>query len=73
MKSNHYIIKTRKEGIKVLTFHDLKSELFSLQQFHDNKDGGSYTDSLGILASDSHVIIAATQNDKVGERFTRSV
>ena len=31
------------------------------------------TDSLGLLASDSHIIIAATQNEEVGEKYNSSI
>ena len=29
----------------------------------------NYTDSLGLLASDSHIIIAATQNEEVEGKY----
>ena len=48
MTSNKYIVKTWREGVKVLTINDLKSNSFSLQHSLDNKDGLNYTDSLSI-------------------------
>jgi hypothetical protein len=56
-----------------VTFNELKSNKYSLQTLLDNKDGWNLTDSLGLLASDSHIIIAATQNEKVNDKYKISV
>jgi hypothetical protein len=32
-----------------------------------------YTDSLGLLASDSHIIIAATQNERGNGKYKSSI
>jgi hypothetical protein len=73
MTSNKYIIKTWREGVKVLTINELKSNKYSIHTLLDNKDGWNRTDSLGLLASDSHIIIAATQNEKVNEKYKSNV
>ena len=72
MTSNKYVIKTD-EGLKVLTINDVKSNQYSLQHLLGNNDYPNYTDSLGILASDSQIIIAAVQDVKVDEKFKSSI
>ena len=69
MTSNKYIIKTYSKGVKVLTINDLKSNLYSLQHLCDNEDGYTYSEGLGLSTSDSHIIIAATQNELVNGKF----
>ena len=39
----------------------------------DSKGQGNFTDSLGIVFSDSHIMIAATQNEWVGGKFESSI
>ena len=65
MNSNKFIIKTaRKKGVKVLTMNDFKSNQYSLKHLLDNNQyWGTSTDGISLLASDSHIIIAATQNE----------
>jgi dynactin complex subunit len=73
MSSNKFIVKTHANGVKVLTINELKSNKYSLQTLLDNKDGSNMTDSLGLLASDSQIIIAATQNEKFNGKYKSSV
>ena len=73
MTSNKFIIKTHANGVKVLTINELKSNKYSLKRLLDNKDGSNKTDSLGLLASDSHIIIAATQNEWVNDKYKSKV
>jgi hypothetical protein len=40
MASNHYIYKTRREGVKLLTINDIKSKLFSVKVFLEAKEDG---------------------------------
>ena len=40
MTTNSYIIKTEKEGVKVLTIDDLKSKQFSLKLLLEAKEDG---------------------------------
>jgi hypothetical protein len=59
--SNKLIINTHEKGVKVLTINDLKSNKYSLQHILDNNDKMSYSDSLGLLVYDSHIIVSAIQ------------
>ena len=61
--SNLFIIKSIRKGVKALTINDLKSNKYSLKDLLDNQDGFNFIDSLSLLATDSHIIIAATQNE----------
>ena len=65
LNSNKFIINTaRGKGVKVLTMNDFKSNQYSLKHLLDNNQYlVTYNDSLSLLASDSHIIIAATQNE----------
>ena len=69
MNSNKFIIKTILNKVKILTINDLKSKLNSIQLFLDNNDSHSFSDSLGILVSDYHILIAAAQNEKINEKY----
>jgi hypothetical protein len=73
MTSNKYIIKTIRKGVKVLTINDLKSKKYSLENLLDNDDIGNFHDSLALKTSNSHIIIAATQNKKVNDKEKRSI
>jgi hypothetical protein len=66
MASNNFIIRTYKEGVKLLSINDLTSSKFELQRLLDTKLGGR-TDSLQVQITDSHIIIAATSNEDVEE------
>jgi hypothetical protein len=57
----------------VLTINDLNLNLYSLQHLFDNKDGHNLTESLGLLASDSHIMIAATQNEEINDNYKSSI
>ena len=47
MTSNHYIVKTEDEGVKLLTINDFKSKLFSLQHLLEaEEDFNNSSDSL---------------------------
>ena len=59
--------------MKVLTINDLKSNLYSLQHLCDNKDGYNYSEGLGLLPSDSQIIIAATQNELIKNKYKSSI
>ena len=73
MTSNKFIIKTLRKGVKVLTINDLKSKNYSLENLLDNYDVVILTNSLTLLPSDSHIIIAATQNIEVKDKIKRSI
>ena len=73
MTSNKYIIKTWGKGVKVLTINDLKSNLYSLQHLCDNEDGYTFSEGLGLLPSDSHIIIAAIQNEVINNKLKGSI
>jgi hypothetical protein len=64
MTSNNFIIKTKEEGVKLLSINDLTSSKFSLQRLLDTEGDGP-PDSLQVQITDSHIIIAATSNERV--------
>jgi hypothetical protein len=72
MTSNNFIIRTYKEGVKLLSINDLTSSKFELQHLLDTKKDG-YTDSLQVKITDSHIIIAATSNDLVDDEWKSSI
>ena len=73
MTSNNFIIRTEEEGVKLLSINDLTSSKFELQHLLDSKMG-CYTDSLQIQITDSHIIIAATSNERVdGGKWKSSI
>ena len=39
----------------------------------NNEDWGNFTDGLALQASDSHIIIAATQNEEVNDDKYKSI
>jgi hypothetical protein len=71
--TNNYLIKTYKEGVKVVTINDLMPLKFSVQHLLDAKeDGWNLTDSLQLQITDSHITIATTQNEYVDSK-TKSI
>ena len=61
MNTNSYILKTKEEGVKVLTIDDLKSKKFSLKVLLDGKlETPSSTDSLSFKTTPSDIVIATT-------------
>jgi hypothetical protein len=72
MASNNFIIRTYEEGVKLLSINDLTSSKFSLQHLLHTEWGG-YTDSLQVQITDSHIIIAATSNEWVGDGCKSSI
>ena len=72
MTSNNFIIRTDKDGVKLLNINDLTSSKFSLQRLLDTK-GSGWTDSLQVQITDSHIIIAATNNEKVEDGHKSSI
>ena len=65
LTTNTFIIKTYKNGIKILTIKNLKTSEFSLQDLLDAKDTDwNTTDSLQVqYVANSHLVIAAAQNE----------
>jgi hypothetical protein len=72
MTSNKFIIKAW-EGVKVLTINDLNSNLYSVQNLLDYSNYGFWTDRLALLASGSHIIIAISHMEKLGESWKKSI
>ena len=74
MTTNNYVIKTRNEGLKVVTINELESFKFSLQHLLDAKeDGVNITDSLQLQIAHSHITIATTQNEEVDSKIKSSI
>ena len=75
LTSNNYIIKTSKEGIKLLTIDDLKSQKFSLRPLlKANEVYYNSTGSLQLEITPPYFVIATTQNVEVnGGLWKRSI
>jgi hypothetical protein len=76
LNTKTYIIKTSKEGVKVLTIDDLNSQQFSLKLLLkvDTEDWSTYNDSLQLQITPSDIMIATTQNEKLREgKYKRSI
>ena len=74
MTTNHYIVKTDIEGVKLLTINDVKSYLFSLQNLIEAKeDIGNFNDSLQLYINHSHIVIATTQNEDNKGKIKKSI
>ena len=74
--TNTYIIKTKKNGLKLLTIKNLKTAQFSLQHLLEAKEEvyWTYTDSLQVsYAPNSHIVIATTQNERQLGEDNRSI
>jgi hypothetical protein len=68
--TNNYIIKTRDEGVKVVTINDLKSKEFSLKHLLDAKESDwNFTDSLQLQITNSHITVATTQNERNDSKY----
>ena len=72
MISKMFIIRTYKEGVKLLSINDLTSSKFELQRLLDTKMA-RFTDSLQVQITDSHIIIAATSNEWVDNGFKSTI
>ena len=73
--ANSYIVKTIDKGVLVLTIDDLKSQKFSLKLLLEAKeDRWNFSDSLQLQITPSEVVIATTQNERIGfGNYKRSV
>ena len=72
--TNNYLIKTWKEGVKVVTINDLMPLKFSVQHLLDAKEEyGNVTDSLQLQITNSHITIATTQNEKVDGKWNHCI
>jgi hypothetical protein len=75
MKS--FIIKTKKEGVKVLTISDLHGERNSLQSIVEGEsteeDWSNHTDGMHAIVSENQIVVAATMNAKVEGRKKKSI
>ena len=63
MPSNNYFIKTLIEGVKVFIINDLRSYQSSSKHLLDAEDNWSYSDSLQLQITNSHISVAATHNE----------
>ena len=63
MTTNNYVIKTLKEGVKVAIINDLKLYQSSLKHLLDAEDNWSYSESLYLQITISHITVAATYNE----------
>jgi hypothetical protein len=74
MTTNNYVIKTRNEGVKVVTINDLVSLRFSVQHLLDAKqEFSTLTDSLQLKITNSYITIAATHNGEVNSKWNVSI
>jgi hypothetical protein len=72
-----YIIKTKKEGVKILTFKDMQAERYSLQSLFEGGSTGenwsNYTDGVHAVVGESQIVVACTLNEKVEGRRKKSI
>jgi hypothetical protein len=75
MTSNNYVIKTSKDGVKIVTINDFESLKFSVQHLLDAKDYDwkNFCDSLQLQITDSHIMVATTQNDRDDYKWKSSI
>lgn len=63
MTTNTYIIKSPRQGVLALTINELKSENYSTHQLLKSEDNLYFCiNSLNLLITNSHLMIASTQN-----------
>jgi hypothetical protein len=62
MTTYNFVIKSKTEGVKVVTINDLALLKISVQHLLDSKDDTNLTDNLQLLITHSHISIATTQN-----------
>ena len=63
LTANNYAIKTKYNGVMVVTINDLESFKFSVQHLLDTIEWlGNYSDSLQLQITNSHIKIATTHN-----------
>jgi hypothetical protein len=60
MNTDNYILRTFKNGLKLLTINNLE---FTLQDLLEVKDEGNRPDSLHVLITPSEIVIAAIQRE----------
>jgi hypothetical protein len=71
-----FIIKTEKNGLKLLSIKNFKTSNFSLQDLLQaaEEDEWNYTCSLQVsYVADSHLMIITTQNEEEGFDYKRSI
>ena len=74
MTSNYYIVKTNFKGVQLLIINDFKSKIFSLTKLlKADEHEGNLNDSLQLKITNSHIVIATTQNEKVYGKFKSSI
>ena len=72
LTTNTYIIKTEKNGLKLLSIKNLKTSKFLLQDLLKaaEEDKWNYTCSLQVsYVTDSHLMIITTQNEEEGFEY----
>ena len=76
LTANCYLIKTYRDGVKILTIENLEAQKFSLKLFLevDKEDFSTQTDSIQLQVAQSDIVIATTINQRVGDRkYKRSL
>ena len=74
LATDSYILKTLKEGVKLLTFKEEEEEeedkQFSIQHLLEVEESswGNFTDSLQLQVTQDHVLIAAIENQEPSRR-----
>ena len=72
LATHSYILKTLKEGVKLLTFKEEEEEdkQFSIQDLLEAEESswGNFTDSLQLQVTQDHVLIAAIENQEPSRR-----
>ena len=75
MNTDNYILKTRCNGLKLLTISDLELKKFTVQDLLEVKFDDYYnnTDTLQVLITPSQIIISAVQNELLNKNWKGSI
>ena len=70
LATDSYILKTLKDGVKLLTFKEEEDKQFSIQHLLEAEESswGNFTDSLQLQVTQDHVLIAAIENQEPSKR-----
>jgi hypothetical protein len=75
MNTNNYILKTRCNGLKLLTISGLESKQFIVSHLleFNSDDYYNLTDTLLVLITPSHIVIAVVQNQLLNRNWKGSI
>jgi hypothetical protein len=60
--TNHFVVKTLADGIKLVTINDLKSQVYPVKLLDAQEYEINYNDSCQVEITPSQIVVATTQN-----------